>query len=56
MHTAVYNTGDALEYASERLRDDEQIVLTAINGKRYLLKFASTRLKNKYGYDEKKRQ
>jgi len=52
---AVTNKGGALEFASERLRDNEEIVLAAIAvSNNNVLKYASDRLKIKYGYVDKK--
>ncbi|EPT3015780.1 DUF4116 domain-containing protein [Salmonella enterica] len=43
---AVKKDGDALRYASERLRDDKDITLTAVQSKGYILSHASARLKD----------
>ena len=46
--SAVTNDGWALEYASDRLKDDNDVVLEATEKDRSSLKFASDRLKIKY--------
>ena len=46
---AVKQDGDALEYASSRLQDDESIVKAAGEQDRYALKYASLRLQDDAG-------
>ncbi len=41
---AVKKNGYALEYASERLKDDDLIVLEAVKNDGYALEYASERL------------
>jgi hypothetical protein len=36
----------ALQYASEKLKDDKEVVLEAVKKNCYVLKYASERLKN----------
>ena len=45
MLTAVKNDGQILYFASERLRDDKDIVLAAIENKPIIIKYASLRLR-----------
>lgn len=43
---AISNTGTALKYASETLRNNKQIVKAAVEETNWALKFASEEIKN----------
>ena len=43
---AVGRYGWVIEFASDRLRDDKDVVLTAVRQSKLLIKFASKRLKD----------
>ena len=44
---AVNQSGYALEYASDRLKDNQEVVLAAVSQNGHALKFASDRFKDK---------